>query len=532
MASISARTVRTVALLLAASALVSRFMGYGRDLLLNSLYGATDLTDMYRASFVVPDMLNYLLAGGALTLSLLPQMSRVYARLDAQHRPDTSQVGRHPDVDRLFSKIASTLLLVATVLVVVGELFTEEFVGLVVNGFSAADIAETARLTRIVLPAQLCFIFGGLVQATLLARQRFGALALTPLLYNGGIIVGGAIGAQFNAIEGFSWGALIGAALGALVVPLAVARDQVRFRPTRPTLDKDVRTFLWTALPLMIGVSLTTVDEWVGIHFGSHLAEGSISWLNSGRRLMLVPIGLIGTAAGQATGAFVARLYAEGKRDELAALLGNALAGVIALSLVIAAFMMAAPTPIVGLLFEHGRFGPEDTARTAAVLIPLSAGIAAWSAQSVLARALYGVGDTWRPMFATTIVTGAALPLYGWLSAWGITGLALAGAIGMTLQVLALAWLARGRLGLDLRPLGRGLLRAVPVAALAAAAAWGMELWVPPLVSTARPTLGYGLRLAAAGSAWLFVVLSVGGLVGLPGLAPMVNRIRVKLRRL
>ena len=280
MASTSARTVRTVALLLAASALVSRFMGYGRDLLLNSLYGATDLTDMYRASFVVPDMLNYLLAGGALTLSLLPQMSRVYARLDAQHRPDTSQVGRHPDVDRLFSKIASTLLLVATVLVVVGELFTEEFVGLVVNGFSAADIAETARLTRIVLPAQLCFIFGGLVQATLLARQRFGALALTPLLYNGGIIVGGAIGAQFNAIEGFSWGALIGAALGALVVPLAVARDQVRFRPTRPTLDKDVRTFLWTALPLMIGVSLTTVDEWVGIHFGSHLAEGSISWLN------------------------------------------------------------------------------------------------------------------------------------------------------------------------------------------------------------------------------------------------------------
>ena len=103
MTSTSARTVRTVALLLAASALLSRFMGYGRDLLLNSLYGATDLTDMYRASFVVPDMLNYLLAGGALTLSLLPQMSRVYARLDAQHAADAEPIGRHPDVDRLFS---------------------------------------------------------------------------------------------------------------------------------------------------------------------------------------------------------------------------------------------------------------------------------------------------------------------------------------------------------------------------------------------------------------------------------------------
>ncbi len=341
MTSASARTVRTVTLLLAGSALLSRLMGYGRDLLLNSLYGATEMTDIYRASFTVPDMLNYLLAGGALTVSLLPRMTRVYARLDAQQAAGMPPIGRHPDVDRVFSVIASTLLVAVISFVVIGEIFTETLVGLVVSGFSPEEIAETARLTRIVLPAQICFIFGGLIQATLLARQRFGALALTPLLYNGGIIVGGAIGAYFDAIEGFSWGALVGAALGGLVVPTIVARDQVRFRPTLPTLNSEVRAFLWTATPLMIGVSLTTVDEWLGVHFGSHLAEGSISWLNSARRLMLVPIGLVGTAAGQATGAYIARLYAEGKRDELASLLGNALAGVIALSIVIAAFMMA-----------------------------------------------------------------------------------------------------------------------------------------------------------------------------------------------
>jgi len=185
----------------------------------------------------------------------------------------------------------------------------------------------------------------------------------------------------------------------------------------------------------------------------------------------------------------------------------------------------------VGLLFEHGRFGPSDTARTAAALIPLSAGIAAWSAQAVLSRALYSVGDTWRPMIATSIVTAAIFPLYGWLAGRGIEGLALAGSIGMSLQVLTLAWLARRRLGLDLGALARGLLRALPVAALAAGAAWGIEAWLPPMLTGVQTSLGYGIRLAAAGGAWLAVVLAVGGLIGLPGLAPVIARIRRKLGR-
>ncbi|MCO4761968.1 MAG: murein biosynthesis integral membrane protein MurJ [Myxococcales bacterium] len=521
----SARTLRVVTILLAASALLSRLMGYGRDLLLNSLYGATELTDIYRASFTVPDMLNYLLAGGALTVSLLPQMSRVYARLDAAQPAGSPPVTRHPDVDRVFSKIASTLLVAVTIGVIIGEIFTETLVGKIVTGFSAEEIKETARLTRIVLPAQIAFIFGGLVQATLLSRQRFGALALTPLLYNGGIIVGGAIGAYFDAIEGFSWGALIGAVVGALIVPVVVARDQVRFRPQLPSLNKEVRTFLWTAAPLMIGVSLTTVDEWLGVHFGSHLAEGSISWLNSARRLMLVPIGLIGTAAGQATGAYVARLHAEGQRDELAKLLGTSLAAVAALSLVVSAFMMAVPTPIVGLLFEHGRFGPDDTLQTAAALVPLSAGIAAWSAQAVLARALYGVGDTWRPMFATSAVTLAIFPIYSWSARFGIVGLAAAGSLGMLLQVLTLAWLARRRLGLDVRAIGVGVLRAIPVAALAALAAWGVESALVGELHGLGSSLTYGVRLVSSGLAWLLVVAVMGTWLGLPGLQTVKGRL-------
>ncbi len=538
--------VRTIALLLAGSALISRLLGYGRDFLLNTLYGATELTDVYRASFAVPDMLNHLLAGGALTVSLLPRMAALYAKVDArlaarraaesgENAPPKGSgdaaTEADPEVVAVFSTVASTMLFAVVVGVVVAEIWTEPLVGLIVEGFDAEKTAETARLTRIVLPAQIFFIFGGLVQANLLARQRFGALALTPLLYNGGIIAGGMVGALFDAIEGFSWGALIGAFFGALVVPLVVARNQLRFVPRLPSLDREVRAFLWTATPLMIGVSLTTVDEWCGVYFGSSLEEGSISWLNSARRLMLVPIGLVGTAAGQATGAWIARLYAEGRRDELGDLLGRSVGAVAAMGLVVAAFAMAEAEPIVGMLFEHGRFGRADTLRTAAALVPMSAGIAAWTSQAVLTRAMYGVGDTWRPMLATTVVTALSLPMYSALAAHGVEGLALAGAIGMTAQVLVLTGLATRRLGLRPSRVGLAVARALPVAAVSGLAAWYVDGFTSAGLSGIIPagTPLYFGRLAAAATAWGLVVIVLGRIVGLPGLAAVTDKVLARL---
>lgn len=537
-ASLTSR-VRAVALLLAGSALLSRVLGYGRDFLLNYLYGATELTDIYRASFAVPDMLNYLLAGGALTVSFLPRMAALYAEVDRRRGHAAAGDDLHPgqggvsdaEVDAIFSRVASFMLFAVTLGVVLAEIFTEPLVALIVDGFDQGQVEATAQLTRIVLPAQIFFIFGGLVQAGLLARQRFGALALTPLLYNGGIIVGGLAGASLGAIEGFSWGALGGAFFGALVLPLVVARDQMRFRPRLPIPDIEVRRFLWTALPLMIGVSLTTVDEWCGVYFGSGLQEGSISWLASARRLMLVPIGLVGTAAGQATGAFVARLYAEGRREELAALLGRSLGAVVALALVISAFAVAAAEPIVGLLFEHGRFGRQDTLQTAAALVPLSVGIAAWAGQAVLSRALYGVGDTWRPMLTTSIVTAASLPLYALLVSRGIAGLAVAGTLGMIAQVLALTWLARARLGLALAPLGSALARATPVALLAGGAAYGADVLASNAGVGMMPmgTALYLSRLCAALLAWVVTAGVLGHVLGVPGLKETMARVARRL---
>lgn len=527
------RGIQAAALLLAASNLLSRILGYGRDWLIGFQFGATGQTDVYQASFTLPDLINYLLAGGALSVSLLPRMAALYAEQDADPaaaQPDAAGLTR---ADRAFSTIASSMAVAAALLIGVAWLAAEPLVGFWFSGFAPDKVAQTAHLTRIVLPAQLFFLLGGLVQAALLARQRFSAMALTPLLYNGGIITGGLIGGQVGQIEGFSWGALVGAALGGLAVPMWSARRQLRFRFTWQPTDREVRQFLWIAAPLMIGVSLTTVDEWLVKRFGSSLQPGSISWLMTARRVMLVPIGLLGTAAGQAAGTYLARLHAEGQRQELSRILAGSLGAVLGLSAVLAAGLAVSSREVVAMLFQYGNFGARDADMAALALLPLCAAIPAWGAQQVLARAFYATGDTWRPMVATTVVTVAMLPVYAGLASWQgheITGLCLAGVVGIAVQALVLAILARRQLGLDAGVLLQGIARTLPVATAAAAAVWaGLAVGDAILAVLPQAWPRAVLRAAAlvpAGAGWLMALVVVGSAMRMPGMPRQILRLR------
>ncbi len=511
--------IRAAALLLAASTLLSRVLGYGRDWLIGFEFGATGQTDVYQASFTVPDLINHLLAGGALSVSLLPRMAELYARQDRGE-------GQAGEADRAFSVVCSAMMVAATVLVGVAWLASDWLVALWFPGFDAHKQAHTAQLTRIVLPAQLFFLVGGLFQAALLARQRFRAMALTPLLYNAGILIGGVVGGRVGQIEGFSWGALVGACAGGLVVPVWAARHTVRFHFAFSPLDPEIKRFLWIAAPLMIGVSLTTVDEWLVKHFGSSLQAGAISWLMTARRVMLVPIGILGSAAGQATGSYLARLHAEGRRDELAQTLTRSVSAVTALSLVAAGLLWALALPVVAFLFQYGKFTARDAAQTAEALRPLAWAIPAWGAQQVLARAFYATGDTWRPMAATTVILVCAVPLYaiaGNAGPGALVGLCVAGAVGMWLQAVGLAVLAWRRLGFDLAGFAGEVARASLAAAVGAACAWGLTTYVhfDALAGLPAP-VARGIDLAIRGAPAGLAALSIAVAVGMAGVPARV----------
>ena len=478
-----------VAALLAASVFLSRASGYVRDLVLANRAGAGPETDAYMVAFLLPDLLNYLLAGGALAIAFIP----FYTRVRDERGEDAA--------GRLFATILGTLGLLA-VLATLGLLaFAEQIVDSQLTHFDPATRALTVRLIWIILPAQIFFVTGGILRAVLMAHGRFGAQAAAPLIYNGCVITGGVLKGD---VEGFAWGVLVGAILGNWLVPLF---DLRRVRPVRVRVafwGADLGRYLWIALPLMLGISLATVDEWYEKFLAAALAQGSISYLGYARKLFMLPVGVIGQAIGAAALPVLANLWSSGRRDQLGEVVERTLRVSLSLGVLAAAGMFVLASPIVEFFFRQGRFDAEAARNVSQLLAVMSLATPAWVVQQVASRAFYAREDTWRPMILGTVVALGVIPLYLALrEARGVEGLAVAGVVAISFNAVATIVWARIRHGAPrFLPLGEALARSVVIAA---PAAWAAN-WVQA---------GGAGRLAAATDLGLgglvFAVISVAG---------------------
>jgi len=483
----AARRITFAAGLLAGSVLLSRVLGLVRDMVLGLRVGAGSAADAYNAAFQLPDLLNHFLVGGALSIAFVPLWTSTRAR-DGQ-----------PAADRLFATVLGSLGLAVSLATLGLFLWTEQLVALQFPRFTPEQQALTARLTRIVLPGQIFFVVGGVIQAVLMAKGRFVTQAAAPLVYNLAIILGGLLLAPVLGVEGFAWGALVGAVVGPFLLPLLDARGRTPLRPRVAPLDPDFTSYLAVAMPLILGVTLLTVDEWYSRWFGQLAGVGTIAVLAYARRLMLVPVAVVGQALATAALPTLSRLWAEGRREELDALVLRTLKAGIGVGIVGGAALWALAEPASRLIYERGAFSSADTLRVAAALEVYAFAVPAWIAQQIAVRPFYARGDTWRPMLLGTFLALAAVPLYLGLAPRGSLGLAAAGVVAVSLSAAATLLLARRfHGGPSLGSLGLALLRAAGAAVLAALAA----RWLLP----GRPgTLGALLDLAVGGGAFLAV---------------------------
>jgi len=487
----SVRTgIFAASLLLAASNLLSRLLGYGREVLLAYFSGVGRETDAYFAAFVVPDLLNYLLAGGALSIAFLPFYSE--ALRESRKRAD--------DLLGVFLGNLGVIAILSTLLL---WRFADPLVALQFPEFEPEARALTVRLTRIVLPAQICFVLGGVIKAGLFARGRFGAAAAAPLLYNLSIIGVGTAFYRSLGIEAFAWGVLLGSIVGPLGAPLV---DAIRSGQVGLRVDFGSSPFfryLLVAAPLMFGQSLLTVDEWFDKWFGALLQEGAVAQLSYARRLMLVPVAVIGQAIATAALPTLTRYWQSGERAKLDRTVLSTLRSAGALASITAVPMIVLAQPIVTLVYERGAWTSGDTVAVSGLLMILGLAVPAWILQQIAVRPFYARGDTWRPMGLGTLIVLLAIPLYLGLSReMGIDGLAWAGVLGMWGNALATLELARRVHGSpNWRELGPSLLRSIALASLVGGAGYGL------LEIVDRLTGGIGPFLALAiGGAFLSVV--------------------------
>lgn len=452
-----------------AAVMLSRVIGFVRELYIARTFGAGPYTDAYNAAFTLPDFLNYILAGGVTSITFIS----IYTRYRAQ--------GREEDANRTFSTIICIVSAAFIVFALVAAIFTRPFVEWFFKGFTPEQVDLCTAMTRVVLPAQLFFYVGGIVSAVLQSRRMFLLPALGPLLYNLFIILGGLLGARRLGVESLAIGALAGAILGPFLVNILGARKtEIGFRLSFDFRDAGFREWFRLTVPLMLGFSLVTVDDWFLRHFASG-AAGEISRLNYAKRLFLVPIAVLGQAAGMASLPFFTRLFGEGKRREFVTLIGDSVTRLASVGMLLGGWMIVAALPVVDLAYRRGHFTLADSHATAVYFAWFALSLPLWSAQALYTRAFYASGDTVTPMIGSTLVTVASYPLYGFLmERFGIAGLAIASDAGIAMNTAVIIALLKYRglvpLGaVDWSELTKGFGTAAFAAGAAFAARWFLQ---------------------------------------------------------
>lgn len=507
-----ARQIAGAAALLAGSQVLSRLLGVVREAVLAAQVGRGSEADAYLAAFAIPDLLNHFLAGGALTIAFIPLYHRARQR------------GGPAAADRLFATVLGTVGVLALLATCLAWAFAESLVAWQFPRFDAAQQLHTVRLTRIVLPAQVFFLTGGILRAVLMAEGRFGAQAVSGLIYNLAIIAGGLLAAPVIGVEGFAWGALLGSIAG----PFGVAWLQLRRRgPVRLRVafaDRDFLAYLALAAPLMIGVTLATVDEWFGRWFGGLGPEGTMATLGYARKLMQTPVAVVGQALGTAALPTLSRLFSEGRRDALDDLVHRTLTASAGLALLAAAAVLVTADALVTLVYVRGAFSPSDGVHVAEALRIYTVAIPGFVVQTIAVRVFYARGEMWRPMLLGTGIGLLAVPLYLEAVTRGAPGLAAAACLAITASAVATLLYARVRFGGPLLvPLLGSLLRSSLVAGTAA------------LLASQVPDQGAGAlaaltTLALRGLAFAAVALPLAWWIGdrelRASLAGLVARLR------
>ena len=422
------RRIAAATAIVMASVLLSRILGFFRDWTLAHQMGSNAVTDAYNAAFTLPDFLNYLIAGGSLSVTFIP----VFAKYAAEKREEEGW--------RVFSTVITVMGFVLVGLVLVGEIFAPHIVNWIAPGFSPPERARVVFLTRLMLPAQICFYEGSILSAVQYAKGQFVIPSLAPLIYNIGIILGGILLAPVIGITGFAVGVLAGALTGNFLLQIYGAyRAGASFSPSFDVKHPGFWLFLKLSVPIMLAVSVSFADDWIIRYFGSYLQAASITWLTYGKNLMRVPLGLVGQGVGVASFPFLAQLYSEKKFEELNRVLNTTFKGLIFLLLPISALTIAQSLPIVNLVFSHTRMHGADLFATGQALAYFSIGMFAWGAQYILARGFYATRDTITPAIVGTLMTALNIPVYWWLAHhMQYRGLAFASSLGIIAYTVVL----------------------------------------------------------------------------------------------
>jgi putative peptidoglycan lipid II flippase len=504
------------AYILAGFALASQALALVRDRLLAHHFGAGVELDLYYAAFRIPDVLYVLFASMLSVYVLIPFVS------SRMHGDD------HTAARAFLSKILTLFIVSYAVLAVVVAIFAPQIVAVAFPGFSVhAD--ELALLIRIFLLQPLLLGISSLFGVVTQLEHRFVLYAISPLIYNAGIILGLVAFYPFLGLSGLALGVVVGAFGHAAVQLPLVARGTLAPYISFDFSRADIMSVLSTSVPRALTLSLHQLALLGLVGFASVMTSGSVSVFQFAFNLQSVPLAVIGVSYSVAAFPMLARLYAAGERSAFSAHIMTALRHIVFWSVPVLVLLIVIRAQFVRVILGSGAFDWDDTRLTAATLALFSVSLVAQAVNLLIVRALYAAGNTRIALYVTlgsaTGILCLSFGLFEWYRVspafqYGIEALmrvehvpgtevlvlALGYTTGLIFHSVILTALAADRLALPLRKLTGYVIRACIAGLCGGLAAYVTLNFIVGGLRT-ETLLGIFLQGAAAGTCGVIAVI-------------------------
>lgn len=499
------------------SNLAAKILGFLLVVVFATLVGTSSDGDAYTFAFILPDLVNHLLAGSALSMVFVPIFQELSDNPQKQNR--------------FFSNIFTIGTIVFVSVLAICFFFAPFFIN-ILAGNSITENPETfnltVKLTRIVLPAQLFFFWGAIFIGVQQANKNFKFIALAPIIYDGVIIAFGLLFYRFTGVAGFSWGVLLGAFLGHAVLQfLGAKRFSVKYSPVIDLNDEYFRQWFIKTIPLMLGLGVTFSNEFTFRFFGSRIenGEGAIVALNYAYKIVMIVVVLFGSSIAAPIYPFLSDKAKNKDFAGMEKILIPIFIKVSAVILIISALIYPLSQEIISILFERKAFNANSTIITSQALIGYLPGIFFLSAVIILQRLFYAVKNTITPLVISTVSLLLSIPFYKILSdLWGVAGISAATSVFSMIAAVIVIWrwykfYPQSKLLSVLRP--------ILLSALVAVIALFIELWISRQFAPAKNLFDRFIKICASGfPAIIFatVSLQVFGIIKIKELSVKILR--------
>src|SRR5512136_2720746 len=379
--------------------LLSRILGFFRDMVIAQFFGAGMAADAFFVAFRIPSLWRRLVGEGSLTISFIP----IYTEYLTQQSEEETRKVTH-----IAFTIAGVILLILTFL---GILFSPILIRIIAPGF--VRIPEkfqlTVKLNQIIFPYLFFMGLFALCMGILNSLRHFFAPAIAPIFLNISIIL--SVLLFYSVFEKPVMTLALGVLAGGIIqflfqIPFLLKRG-VSFRFNFNFRHPAIKRIGSLMIPGLIGTGVYQLNVFIDTIFASFLPRGSVSYLFYADRLMEFPLGIFAIAIGMASLPSLSGLASQGKTEEFKETLSFTFRLVSFISIPAMVGLIALKTPIVNLLFQRGLFDYSATEKTAFALLFYSVGLWAIAGARTIVPAFYSLQDTWTPLKIALICLGA-----------------------------------------------------------------------------------------------------------------------------